>query len=122
MPAPLSLLSLLGAGSQGVVVAGGTHAAENLKLVVRRLQGECFRGSCLFHRCMKTYPHPLTTDSTSKEKPDKRGQKRNMQKTKTTAPHHSNHHKKKIICSKKTETSNFRHTVTSLRNHSLWVV
>lgn len=88
--APLSLLSLLGAGSQGVVVAGGTHAAENLKLVARRLQGECFRSSCLFHRCMKAFPHPLT-DSTSKEKPDKRGQKGNVQKTKA-APRHSSQH------------------------------
>ncbi|XP_040201718.1 uncharacterized protein LOC120932922 isoform X2 [Rana temporaria] len=73
MPAPLSLLSLLGAGSQGVVVAGGTHAAENLKLVVRRLQGECFRGSCLFHRCMKTFPHLLTDSTSSQTREARRG-------------------------------------------------
>ncbi|KAM5171902.1 uncharacterized protein ACMZJ9_004695 [Mantella aurantiaca] len=78
MPAPLSLLSLLGAGSQGVVVAGGTHAAENLKLVARRLQGECFRGLCLFHWNTKASPH-LKMDSTNEEKPDKRGHKGNIQ-------------------------------------------
>lgn len=46
----LSLLSLLGAGSQGVVVvvAGGTHAAENAEAswlgAKKRLQGERIRG------------------------------------------------------------------------------
>ncbi|XP_072256366.1 uncharacterized protein [Pyxicephalus adspersus] len=109
MPAPLSLLSLLGSGSQGVVVAGGTHAAENLKLVARRLQGECFRSSCPFHWCMKAFTH-LFTDSTREEKPDRRDRKGKVQKTKTTAHLHENPCKKSHLIQK-----DVRHTLIHYR-------